>query len=126
MIDRTLVVTIGGAVVLAIIVLEMVRRRRLQEEYSLLWLGTAAVILLLAGSRGLLDLLAWAMGVHYPPTSLLVVGFGCLLAAALHFSAVVSRLSDENKGLAQELAILRWQVQQMERRLDAAGPRGRA
>jgi hypothetical protein len=119
MIDRTLVVTIGGAAVLALIVLEMVRRRHLREEYSLVWLVTAAAILVLASSRGLLDGLAWVMGIHYPPTSLLVVGFGCLLAGALHFSTVVSRLSEQNTGLAQELAILRWQLREVERRLDA-------
>jgi hypothetical protein len=119
MIDRTLVVTIGGAVVLALIVLEMVRRRHLKEEYSLVWLATAAAILVLASSRELLDRLSGAMGIHYPPTSLLVVGFGCLLAAALHFSTVVSRLSEQNTGLAQELAILRWQLREVERRLDA-------
>jgi hypothetical protein len=123
MIDRTLFVTIGGAVVLALIALEMVRRRRLKEEYSLVWLATAGAILVLASSRGLLDSLAGVMGIHYPPTSLLVVGFGCLLVGALHFSMVVSRLSDENRGLAQELAILRWQLREVERRLsrDAAG-----
>jgi hypothetical protein len=119
--DRTIVLTMGGALVLMVTVLELVRRRRLVEEYSLLWLATALALLVLAGSRGLLDLLARAMGIFYPPSALIVVGFGFLLVTALHFSAVVSRLTRENRTLAQELAILRWQVGRVERRLAGAG-----
>ncbi len=117
MIDRTVAVTIAGALVLMLGVLEMVRRRRLREEYSLLWLMTAAVVLVVASSRGVLAWLAGAMGIAYPPSALLVIGLGFLSATTLHFSGVVSQLSEENTTLAQEIAILRWQVLGMERRL---------
>jgi hypothetical protein len=115
MFDRTLVFTMGGAIGLAIVVLEMVRRRRLREEYSLLWLVTTIVTLALASSRGVLETLAATMGIFYPPSVMVVVGFGVLLLSALHFSAVVSRLTEENKVLAQEVAMLRHQVQTVER-----------
>jgi hypothetical protein len=110
MMDRTVVLSIGAALVLLLTVLEMVRRRRLKEEYSLLWLATAFAIILLAGNRALLAGMAALMGIHYPPSALMVIGFGFLVVTTLHFSGVVSRLRDENKNLAQELAILRWQV----------------
>jgi hypothetical protein len=116
MIDRTVAVTIAGALVLMLGVLEMVRRRRLREEYSLLWLMTAVVVLVIASSRGILAWLAGAMGIAYPPSALLVIGLGFLSATTLHFSGVVSRLSEENATLAQEIAILRWRVSGMERR----------
>jgi hypothetical protein len=119
MIDRTVVVTMAGALALMLTVLELVRRRRLKEEYSLLWLATAVVVLVLASSRALLDAMARAMGIFYPPSALVVAGFGLLLVAALHFSVVVSRLAEENKTLAQELAILRWQMRTVERWLAA-------
>jgi hypothetical protein len=60
------------------------------------------------------------MGIHYPPSALFVVAFGGLLLAALHFSSVVTRLSTENRLLAQDLAILRWQVQCLEGRAAAS------
>ena len=121
MMDRTIVVTVAGALVLMLVVLELVRRRRLVEEYSLSWLATALGLLVVAGSRGLLDAIAGAMGIFYPPSALIVVGFGCLLAIALHFSVVVSRLTRETRAQAQELAILRWQVGAVERQLAGAG-----
>jgi hypothetical protein len=74
-------------------------------------------IAILASSRSLLAGLAGAMGIHYPPSALMVIGFGFLSVTTLHFSTVVSRLRDENKTLAQELAILRWQVGTMEREI---------
>jgi hypothetical protein len=115
MMDRTVVVSIVGALALMLIVLELVRRRSLRAEYSLLWLTTAIVVVVLAGSRELLATLSAWMGIHYPPSALMVIGFGFLTLTTLHYSSVVSRLSDENRSLAQELAILRWQVGTLER-----------
>jgi len=110
MMDRTVALSIGAALLLLLTVLEMVRRRRLKEEYSLAWLATAVAIILLAGNRALLARLSTLMGIHYPPSALMVIGFGFLVLTTLHFSSLVSRLRDENKNLAQEMAILRWQV----------------
>ena len=118
--DRTAVVVMGAALVLMLVVLELVRRRQLQEEYSVLWLVTSALLVALAGSRSLLELLARLMGIYYPPSALFVVALGGLLLAALHFSSVVTRLSAENRLLAQDLAILRWQVQRLEARAAAS------
>lgn len=124
MIDRTVAVTITGALALTLVVVEMVRRRRLKEEYSLLWLLITLALVVLASSRGLLAALATAMGIAYPPSALIVVGFGFLTAAMLHFSGVVSRLGEENTSLAQEIAILRWKVHVMEGK--TGGPEGEA
>ncbi len=117
MVDRTLAVTITGALILMFVVVELVRRRKLEEEYSLVWLLIALVLVVLAGSRDVLARVASAMGIAYPPSALIVIGFGVLTVAALHFSVVVSRIGQENTSLAQELAILRWQVRAIERNL---------
>lgn len=117
MIDRTLAFTITGALVLILVVLEMVRRHHLKEEFVLLWLAIAALIFILASSRGLLDFLATLLGIYYPPSVLILIGIGSLLVVALHFSAITSRLLEENKSLAQEVAIMRWQLRSMENQL---------
>lgn len=115
MIDRTILIALGGAFALLISVVELVRRRRLRERYSMLWLLTSVVILVLASNRGLLDLIARAMKIAYPPSALFVVVFGFLLVITLHFSTVISRLTKENESLAQEMAILRLQISKLER-----------
>ncbi len=86
--------------------LELVRRRRLGEPYAILWLLAAAVLLVLSIFDGLLDELAELVGIATPANALFVVGFGFILVLLLSFSSVVSRLSRENKLLAQELARL--------------------
>jgi hypothetical protein len=103
--DRIQWVSILGSAALLIVVLELVRSRRLREEYSLLWIFTAVVLLLLSCWRGLLDRLAFVTGIKYPPSALFLVGFGFFLLLLLHFSLVLSDLSRKTKRLAQELAL---------------------
>ena len=115
---RVEIAMILGSVGLLLIVLELVRRRRLKEEYSLLWLLTAVVLLALSLWRSSLDLIAKLMGVFYPPTALFVVGFGFVLLLLLYFSTIISKLSGENSNLTQRLAILDWRVRQLEKQIN--------
>src|SRR4051794_38828155 len=113
--DRIQIVSIIGAAVLLLVILELVRRRRLLERYALVWLGSGVVILGLAIWRGALTHLATTLGVVYPPNALFVVAFGFVLVLLLHFSLAVSRLADQSKVLAQRLALLEERVQRGER-----------
>ena len=103
---RIQLVAILGSVLLLVAVLEMVRRRRLMERYALLWLLSALVLLALASWSSALAKISHAIGVIYPPNALFFVAFGFVLVLLLHFSAAVSRLSDQTKVLAQRLALL--------------------
>jgi hypothetical protein len=87
-------------------VLEMVRRRRLLERYAIVWLGSAAVLLALAAWKDLLSRVAHAVGIYYAPSALFVIAFGFVLLLLLHFSAAVSRLSEQTRVLAQRVAFL--------------------
>ena len=110
----------GGLLVL---VLELVRRRRLMERYALLWLLASSVLLLLAVWRGLLNRIAETIGIYYAPSALFVIAFGFILVLLLHFSLAVSRLSDQNKVLAQRLGILQDRIDQLERGDGTPAPR---
>ena len=102
--SRIQVLAIVVTSILFLLILELVRRRRLMERYALLWLISALVLLNLAIWRNLLEDLASTLGIVYPPNALFVVAFGFVLALLLHFSLAISRLSDETKILAQEVA----------------------
>lgn len=102
---RIQIVAIASAGVLLLVLLELVRRRRLLERYALLWLFSALVLLGLSVWRELLEKIASAIGVAYPPNALFLVAFGFVLVLLLHFSIAVSRLSDQTKVLAQRLAL---------------------
>ena len=116
MIDRVMLFGLAASVAALLFVLELVRQRRLREDYSLLWLVTAIVLLVLSLSRPLLDQLAVLIGVvTYPPAALFAVAIIFLLALLLHFSTVLTKLSRENKRIAQQVAILRWELDQVKR-----------
>lgn len=116
MIDRVMLFGLAASVAALLFVLELVRQRRLREDYSLLWLVTAVVLLVLSLSRPLLDQLAALIGVvTYPPAALFAVAIIFLLALLLHFSTVLTKLSRENKQIAQQVAILRWELDQVKR-----------
>jgi hypothetical protein len=91
---------------LLLLVLELVRRRRLTEEYSLIWIICSVVLLLLSLWRDILHITARVLGIHYPPAVLiLVLGF-FVFVVSLYFSLVVSRQRQQIEHLVEELAIL--------------------
>jgi hypothetical protein len=124
--DRIQVVAIAAAVTLLVIVLEMVRRRRLMERYALLWLLSAVVILGLAIWQDALNQIARAMGIVSAPNALFLVAVGAILLLLLHFSAAMSRLSDQSKVLAQRQAILEQRLRELERSQPTPLPRERS
>ena len=105
-----LAVSIAGAIasfVLVLVVLELIRSRRLRERYALLWLLTGIVLVILSAWRGGLNTIAGWLGVRgYPPAVLFAVGLLFVILVLLHYSTVISRLSDQNVVLAQRLALL--------------------
>jgi len=103
-------VSIAGAiasVMFLLVILELIRSRRLRERYALLWLLTGLVLLVLSAWRGGLNTIAAWLGVRgYPPAVLFAVGLLFVILVLLHYSTVISRLSDQNVVLAQRLALL--------------------
>jgi len=88
------------------IVLELVRRRRLIERYALLWMLVSIALLVLAVWNQLLNWLTDLSGFQVPANFLFAASFGVVFFLLLHFSVAISRLSEETKMLAQEVARL--------------------
>lgn len=113
--QRIIAIVVSGGLLL--LILELVRRKRLMERYALLWLFSTFILLVLAVWSGLLISLASALGISYPPSALFAVAFGVVLVLLVHFSLAISRLSDQNKVLAQRLGILQRHLQEQQERL---------
>jgi hypothetical protein len=106
----------AASLVLVAIVFELIRSRRLRERYALLWLLTGVVLVVLSAWRGGLNTIAGWFGVRgYPPAVLFAVGLLFVILVLLHYSTVVSRLSDQNVILAQRLALLEARLRDSER-----------
>lgn len=100
---------IAAVVVTAVMlgsVLELVRRRRLVERYALLWMIVALALLVLAIWNDLLGVASDAIGIAVPANALFIAAFAVAFLLLLHFSVITTRLSEETKILAQEVARL--------------------
>jgi hypothetical protein len=121
-VDRIQLVAIAVTTALFALVFELVRRRRLMERYALLWLLSSVVLLVLAVWTGLLERTADLVGFAVPSNALFVVGFAFVLALLLNFSLAISRLSDETKVLAQQVARLDHDARSARRELEELQP----
>jgi len=102
-------------------ILELVRRRRLREEYAVLWLLTGVGLVVLVVWEGLLVSLTWAIGAVLNVTTLFLFAWFFLLAIVLHYSVIISTLTTQVKNLAQEVAILANRVEETPRDQRSAG-----
>lgn len=109
-IQQRLVIAIV-ALGLTVTVFELVRKRRLREEYSWLWL-LAGVGIVLASfiPMGGLRMLAWSMGSENPPAAIFFLGFCVLTGLCLQFSVRLSRMTEQLKNLGQKVALLELQL----------------
>lgn len=91
---------------LVVLIFDLVRRRKLREEYSWLWILTGVVIFILAVWHGLLVFITRLMGAVLPTSTLFFFGVFFLILINLYFSVKISTLTDQIRKLAQKLAIL--------------------
>ncbi len=108
---------IAAPIILLAAVIELVRRRRLREDYALMWLATFSLLFLLSSvlRDTLLEIVAEKMGILYPPAALFVLGFGMMLLIVLQLSIVITRLSRQNQQAAQHIALLKARVRDLEK-----------
>jgi len=98
-----------------IIIIDLVRRRKLREEYSWLWLMTGVGILILALWFDLLKWVTHLVGAITPSSTIFLFAFLFLIFISLHFSVVISKLTDRNKELAQRYAILELELNELKK-----------
>jgi len=118
-IDRIQVLALVTSAVLLLAVLELVRRRKLIEEYSFLWILFAVALLVLSLRRSILDVLARWMGVYYPPIVLVILLIPMVFLALLYHSVIVSRQRQQIERLMEDTAILSAELRDLRSRSKA-------
>ena len=99
---------------LLIFIIELVRRKKLREEYSWLWLLTGTVILVMALWYDLLQWITYLIGAGLPTSTLFFLGLVFLILIAIQFSVKVSALHNQLKNLAQENGLLKSRIEELE------------
>lgn len=113
--SRQTLVAILLAVSMLLVVLELIRRRRLREEYSLLWIGTALALLVLALNRDVLIWLSSLIGATTPNTTLFFGALVFLMLLGLQFSVRLSRLTYRMRKLTRQVGLLEEELRRRDR-----------
>jgi len=121
LIDRLQIVAIVVSLGMLLAVLELVRRHKLVEEYSLWWIVCSVAMLALSIWRELLDAAARELGVYYPPSILLMVVILVAFVVLLWFSVALSRQRRQIERLFEETAILNAEMRDLRLGTESAG-----
>lgn len=114
MIGVHLVAFVSGLIILAAM-FELLRRRQLKEKYAVLWMIVGVFVLILGIFPTLIDAIARPLHIASPPNLLFLVATGALLLVAVHLSWETSRLEDETRELAEEVALMRHELERHQR-----------
>jgi hypothetical protein len=96
------------------IIIELIRQNRLKEHYAIIWLLTAVSIFIFGIWPDSLSLISRLVRLHHL-TTLFMVAFLFLLAIVLHFTLAISQLFDRNRRLTQEVAWLKFELEEFRR-----------
>lgn len=113
-----------GALVLLLVV-ELLRRRQLREKYAALWLGIGLVAVVMAIFPAVLDGVTRLAGFAIPANLLFFAGCLVLTAISMQFSLEIGRLEEKSRRLAEEVALLRKEMDDLSGRgrpVSAKGP----
>ena len=113
MTDRVQIVALIASVGLLLVVLELVRRRRLVEEYSLLWVLAALALIGVSLRRDAIDAAAAWLNVHYPPALLVLLLILIVFVASLCFSVILSRQQQQIERLIDDTSILAAEIREL-------------
>jgi hypothetical protein len=97
---------VAGAVI-AIWVLYLYRKKRLREDHAILWLFVSLSIVLISTWTDLLTFIRTAVGAREPTDLILAIFIGFLLITCIYYSVKISELTEQNRKMSQELAIIR-------------------
>ncbi|MDF3014461.1 MAG: hypothetical protein K0Q78_2665 [Cellvibrio sp.] len=111
---RIQVFSIIGSLLLFVFILKLVKRKKLKEEYSLLWLGFGFIFIVLSIFKPLLEVVASAVGIIYAPAALLLMLVLSVFFILIQFSVVISKLAEGNKNLVQEVGILKAELKKLQ------------
>lgn len=106
-------VPLAMALLIIFVTVELIRRRKLREEYAMLWLGASAVLLVFAIFPDLLLWLSRELSVNYLTLVVLAL-FTFLAMIVMHFAVVISKQTEEIRQLAQQLALMNQKIEKKE------------
>ena len=97
-----------------LVVFQLLKRKTLNLKYTLLWLASGVVMLVLAVFPQILGWLAALVGIYDPTNALFAYMFFCVIILLMSITAIVSKLNEKSKQLIQSVALLEKRVRELE------------
>lgn len=108
-----------GSIIAILFIIELIRRRKIKEEYSLLWLLLGFSFLIISFSTSIINKFSKIIGISYSPAALLLFLVLGSFAILIHFSVVITKLTQKNKDLVQELSILKFEFEKFKNKINS-------
>ena len=112
--NRIQVFSVMGSISLIFLIFGLIKRKKLKEEYSLLWLGCGLIFLFFSIFKPMLQIFAETLGIIYAPSALLLMLIVSSFFILIQYSVVISKLSESNKNLIQEVGILKAEFKKLQ------------
>ncbi|HOV12993.1 MAG TPA: DUF2304 domain-containing protein [Spirochaetota bacterium] len=112
-INRVQIIAIVGSLFFFFFILQLVRKRRIKEEYSLLWIFFSIIFILISVWKDGLEFIARFMGIAYSPMAFVLIIIMAVILILVQFSMVISKLTEKNKNLIQEVGILKQEIDEL-------------
>ena len=117
-ISQIQIVAITVSLLLFLFIMYLIRSQRLKEEYSLLWIFFSVVFIVFSFWRNGLDYISEFLGVAYPPAALFMILLMAIFLILIEFSIIISKLSNKNKTLAQEIGMMKYEIEKIKKAED--------
>lgn len=112
---RVQFIAVIGSIAIFLFILELIRKRRIREQYSLLWFFFGLLFIVLSLWEKGLTQIAHFIGIAYPPAALLLFLVIAIFLILIQFSVIISKLSDKNDKLIQEIALLKGEFEKRQK-----------
>lgn len=106
-------ISIVGTILFMFYIVRLIVRGRLREEYAIIWIICTLVLLLFSVWRKGLETISLSLGVYYPPSLLFLLALSAIVCFLVHLSVVNSKMQHNIKDLTQELALMRYELDQL-------------
>ena len=110
--NRIQYIAIFCSFALLVLIFELTRRKKIREQYSILWLFFSVIFVVLSIWRRGLDFFADLVGIYYAPSALFLLLVLAIFLILIQFSVVISKLSEENKKLSQTIGLMKLDMEE--------------
>jgi hypothetical protein len=101
-------------------IIYLIRKKKLKEEYAILWLFIFSAFLIISVFRGSIDYISKLLGISYQPASLFILLIAGAFLLLLHFSIIISDLRTKMNRLVTEITLVHKRIEELEKNKDSS------